>query len=128
MSYETIRESGGIYQRFWGAVDSLELYDSLKEIPKDPCFASAKYVIKDFLGVDVFNAKVKTIVEGLALNKVWKNTNPDIVVAVVTTHEEIIATGQSAMSYRVDSYPRRVFPTLAEARAWIAEIAAKRGA
>lgn len=128
MSYETIRESGGIYQRFWGAVDSLELYDSLKDIPTDPHFASVKYVIKDFLGVDVFDAKVKTIVEGLALNSVWKNTNPDIVVAVVTTHEEIIATSQSAMSYRVGGYPRQVFSTLAEARAWIAEVAAARKA
>ena len=119
MPYETTRESRGIYQKFWGEIASPELYESLKAIPSDPDFASVKYVIKDFLDVEVFDVKVKTIVEGLALNRVWKGTNPDIVVAVVTTNEDIIASCRSAQSYRVDAYPRKVFPTLTAAREWV---------
>ena len=118
MSYQTIREPQGIYQKFWGDVVSPELYESVKVIQDDPDFDSLRYIIKDYLEVGLFDVGVKTVLEGVALSVIGKQINPDIVVAIVTTNPEIIDANNSAQSYHFDAYPRKVFPTLADARAW----------
>lgn len=120
MPYQTNREARGIHQRFWGDIIPPELFDSLKDIPDDPDFPSLRFIIKDYLDVREFDIGVKTLLEGLALNVHWKHINPHIVVAVVTTNPEIIEVCRTALTYSFDAYPRKVFPTLAEARAWIA--------
>ena len=123
MPYQTTREARGIYQKFWGDIVSPELFDSLKAIQETPDFASLRYVIKDYLDVNLFDVGVKTLLEGLALNVHWKHVNPDVVVAIVATHPEIIDTCRSALTYQFDAYPRKVFPTRADAEAWIASFA-----
>ena len=121
MPYETTWEPNGICQKFWGIVESPELFDSLTDVHRDPRFKSLRYVIKDYLDVEVFDVGVKTIVDGLAFNAAAKHRNPHIVVAVVTTDPRIIESSRAALSYRLDAYPRKIFATLAEARAWVNE-------
>ena len=121
MPYQTIWESAGVCQKFWGVVTSPELSDSLRDVRDDPRFDSLQYVIKDYLDVEVFDVGLKTLVDGHALGMVSKRTNPNIVVAVVATNPQIIESSKSASSYRLDSYPRRIFPTIADAREWIKE-------
>ena len=53
MPYQTTREARGIYQKFWGDIVSPELFDSLKAIQETPDFASLRYVIKDYLDVNI---------------------------------------------------------------------------
>ena len=89
-------------------------------IQDDPDFDSLRFVIKDYLDVALFDVGVKTLLEGLVLNMRGKRTNPHIVVAIVTTNQEIIDASNAALSYRFDAYPRKLFPTLDEARHWIA--------
>ena len=125
MSYETIWEPQGIYQRFWGVVSSPELFDSLADIHRDPRVATIRYVIKDYIGVDVFDVGMKTLLEGRALSMVAQQANPDITVAVVTTNPEIIQASEIASSYQLDAYPRKTWPTLADARKWIEEVGIK---
>ena len=120
MPYQTTRESQGIYQKFWGDVVSPELFESMNVIQDDPDFDSLRFVIKDYLDVALFDVGVKTLLEGLVLNMRGKRTNPHIVVAIVTTNQEIIDASNAALSYRFDAYPRKLFPTLDEARHWIA--------
>lgn len=120
MPYQTTWETNGIYQKFWGQVESPELYDSLRVIFDTPHFDKLQYVLKDYLDIETFDVGVKTIVEGLLLNLKGKRTNPNIVVAVVTTNPDIVEASNVALAYRFDAYPRKLFPTLAEARAWIA--------
>ncbi len=119
MPYQTIREPKGIYQKFWGDVVSPELYEAINVIQDDRDFNTLRYVIKDYLDVELFDVGVKTLLEGLALHTISKRTNPDIVVAIVATNPEVIDASNAAQAYHFDTYPREVFSTLAEARAWI---------
>jgi hypothetical protein len=121
MPYQTIWEPAGVCQKYWGVVTSPELFDSLTDTHNDPRFDSIQYAIKDYLDVEVFDVGVKTLLDGHALNMVSKHTNPNVVVAVVTTNPQIIESSKSASSYRLDAYPRKIFPTMAEAREWIEE-------
>jgi hypothetical protein len=120
MPHQTIRESTGLYQRFLGAVTSPELFNSVVEVHSDPAFASFEYVIKDYLGVEVFDVGLKTLIDGRALALGAQRKNPRLVVAVVATDPAIIEASMIATSYRLDAYPREIFPTLAAARDWIA--------
>lgn len=120
MPYQTEREAHGIHQKFWGDLLPPELFDSLKAIPETPDFPSLRYIIKDYREVNTFDIGVKTLLEGLALNMHWKHINPHIVVAVVTTDPEVIDVCRTALTYPFDAYPRQVFSTLEDARAWIA--------
>ena len=119
MPYQTIREPKGIYQKFWGDVVSPELYEAINVIQDDRDFNTLRYVIKDYLDVELFDVGVKTLLEGLALHTIGKRTNPDIVVAIVATNPEVIDASNAAQAYHFDTYPREVFSTLAEARTWI---------
>ena len=119
MPYQTIREPKGIYQKFWGDVVSPELYEAINVIQDDRDFNTLQYVIKDYLDVELFDVGVKTLLEGLALHTIGKRTNPDIVVAIVATNPEVIDASNAAQAYHFDTYPREVFSTLTEARAWI---------
>ena len=125
MPFETIVEPQGIFQKFWGEVSSPELFDSLSDLNKDRRFASIRYVIKDFTDLEMFDVGVKTLLEGRAFSMVAQHTNPDIVVAVVTTDPQIIQASEMASSYNLDAYPRKIFPTLSDARDWIEEVGKK---
>lgn len=128
MPYLTLRESHGIYQKFWGRVASPELFESLNAILDAPSFDSVHYVIKDYLDVELFDVGVKTLLEDMVLAMRSKRINRHIVVAIVTTNPEIIDTGNAALSYRLDTYPREVFSRLDEARTWIAHVSQTQGA
>jgi len=109
MSYETIWEPQGIYQKYWGYLSSPEIFDSFSEIHGDPRFTSIRYVVKDYVGVEVFDVGVKTLLDDRAFNRVAQHANPNIVVAVVTTNPQIIQASEIASSYRLDAYPRKIF-------------------
>jgi len=125
MSYETIWEPQGIYQKYWGYLSSPEIFDSFSEIHGDPRFTSIRYVVKDYVGVEVFDVGVKTLLDDRAFNRVAQHANPNIVVAVVTTNPQIIQASEIASSYSLDAYPRKQWPTLADARKWIEEVGMK---
>ena len=120
MPHETIRETTGLYQKFHGVVTSPELFNSVVAIHNDPGFAALEYVIKDYLEVEVFDVGLKTLIDGHALNLGVQRKNARLIVAVVTTDPNIIEPSLIATSYRLDSYPREIFATVAEARQWIA--------
>lgn len=126
MPHETIWEPNGVCQKFRGVVSSPELFDALTEIRTDLRAGGLRYVIRDFLDVELFDVGVKTLLEGRALSMAIHEHNPDIVVAGVTTKPEIIEVMRAASSYGLDAFPFRTFASIAEARAWIAESAGGR--
>ena len=126
MPHETIWETRGVCQKFRGVVSSPELFDALTEIRTDLRAGGLRYVIRDFLDVELFDVGVKTLLEGRALSMAIHDANPDIVVAGVTTKPEIIEALRAASSYGLDAFPFRVFASVDEARAWIAESAGGR--
>ena len=120
MPYETTWETSGVIQKFRGVVSSPELFDALKDIYHDPRLYSLRYILRDFLEVEIFDVGVKILLEGRASSMMIQDRAPDIVVAVVATSPEIIESMKTASSYGLDVYPFRIFPNVAEARDWIA--------
>ena len=68
---------------------------------------------------------MKTLLDGRAFNLVAQQTNPDIVVAVVTTSPQIIQASEIVSAYHLDAHPRKTFPTVADAREWIETVGKK---
>lgn len=120
MPYETTWETGGVIQKFRGVVSSPELFDALKDLYNDPRLYSLRYILRDFLDVEVFDVGVKILLEGRAASMTIQDRAPDIVVAVVTISPQIIESMKTASSYGLDVYPFKIFPNVAEARDWIA--------
>lgn len=125
MPHETTWEAHGVCQRFRGTLSSPELLAALAEIQDAPGIKSLRYVIRDFLAVDVFDLGVKALLEGRAWSVVMLDEIPDIVVAAITTSPELIALMKTASSYGLDAYPFAIFSNEEEARAWIAEFGGK---
>ena len=120
MPYETTWESNGVIQTFRGVVSSPELFDALKDIYNDPRMHSLRFIIRDFLDVEVFDTGLKILLEGRISSRMVHDRAPDVVAAVVTTNPEIIEAMKAASAYGLDAFPFRILPTVAEARQWIA--------
>lgn len=120
MPYETTWETNGVIQKFRGGVSSPELFDALKDLYNDRRLLSLRYIIRDFLDVEVFDAGLKILLEGRISSRMVHDRAPDVVAAVVTTNPEIIESMKAASAYGLDAFPFRIFPTVAEAREWIA--------
>lgn len=120
MPYETTWETGGVIQKFRGLVSSPELFDALKDLYNDPRLYSLRYILRDFLDVEVFDVGVKVLLEGRAASMTIQDRAPDIVVAIVTTNPQIIESMRVASSYGLDAYPSKICASVAEARDWIA--------
>ena len=121
MPHETTWEPRGICQKFRGTLSSPELLAALAEIQGDDRVKSVRYLIRDFLAVEVFDLGVKALMEGRVWSVMVADQIPDVIVAAVTASPEFIALTKTASSYGLDAYPFALFPSFEEARAWIAE-------
>lgn len=119
MPFETVWEPQGVCQKFWGTVTSPELLDALTSIQRNPRIGSLRYVLRDFLGVELFDAGLKAMMEGRAFSILAHKKNPDVVVAMVTTNCQIVQSITMASSYGLDVYPIRIFSSVSEARQWV---------
>ena len=120
MPYETTWEPQGVSQKFRGVVSSPELLDALADIQNDSRVRTLRYLLRDFLDVDVFDVGLKVLLEGRVWSAAIRDRIPDIVIAVVTTSPEIIRSMQTASSYGLNAHPFAIFPNVDAARAWIA--------
>ena len=128
MPYETTWETNGVVQKFRGSVSSPELFDALKDLYNDRRLLSLRYIIRDFLDVEVFDAGLKILLEGRISSRMVHDRAPDVVAAVVTTNPEIIQSMKAASAYGLDAFPFRILPSVAEARKWIAGLHETRNA
>jgi hypothetical protein len=92
---------------------------SFDEICADPRFDDLRYAITDYLSVDDYEITGEATQEIAALHVGPSLTNPHFVIAAVVVDPQIVAAIEHFISLNFTRQPYRIFPTLAEARAWI---------
>ena len=119
MTCEITWEERGVYKRFSGRVSYSEYRRSQEQVLADPRTDSLRYIINDASALEGFAGTAEDAEEAAAFNYGSSLSNPLIRIAFVTRDLRLIAMIKVASV--ISSYPIRVFPTLAEARAWASE-------
>ena len=120
MPYKHTWEPYGIYRKFDGELTGKEFLQAVQEVEGDSRFDSIRYVINDYL--DTANIEISTNEVNLiaAIDNAAYISNPNIVIAQVTTNpimEKIIAIyTQTPVK---SPYLSINFSYLEEAREWI---------
>ena len=119
MAFELIWESHGLYKRFWDFVTVAELIESVAKPRGDPRFDGIFYVIYDFLAVEGHEVAENAMAGIVAISGGGQAVNPNVVIAVLTTRDEIKDLAWVFASRTLASYPTRIFSSLVHARDWI---------
>lgn len=120
MPYKIIWEAQGVIKHFSGQVDSEELLRAGTDTEADPRFDNYRYVINDFLECTGFSIASPVVDEIAAIDWAASRANSRIRIAVVATAPEIIEVTRQYAASPLNVYTTRIFPTMAEARAWLA--------
>jgi hypothetical protein len=121
MPFELHWEPGGVVRRYIGHMTVAERELSFDQICQDPRFDLLAYTITDYLAVTGYEIVPEATEEIAARHIAPLLTNPGVLIAAVATDPRIIAAiGHFKSLGFVEPKTYRVFPTLAEARAWIA--------
>lgn len=119
MGYSLEWECSGVVKRYHGQVNAAELVEPVVSTQSDARFDQLRYVINDFLGVQGMACTQDDIDVIAAHDMGAAVTNPNIRIAMVTCQPDVIALIQRYLQATGEVYPTRIFPTLAEARAWL---------
>jgi len=121
LSYEVTWEPRGVIKRFSALVTDNEMIQSVVDTEKDARFDELRYVINDFLGITGISMTKDSVEEISVRDRGAAYTNPNIRIAVVATHPEIIALANAYANSPLNAYPTKIFPTLVEARSWLGQ-------
>ncbi len=121
MPYRLTWEPSGVYREYFGDVTVTERRDSLELICGDRRFDDIRYALTNYLAAEAYEVTSAATAEIAALHIAPLVTNPNIAIAAVAFRPDIVAAIQDFKSYAFTSAPYRIFPTLAEARAWLRE-------
>ena len=114
-------EERGVFRKFYGVFKFQELLASVKTVGGDIRFADLRYSILDCLELqdqDVSDAELELVAEHLLGES---DSNPSILVAIVTTSEAVHSMLQRFMALGICPYPMKIFSTVADARMWISQ-------
>lgn len=113
-------EQHGLYRLFTDSVTS-DLLVRIKEANiGDERFDTVHYTICDFSRVREFSWNSGDLDYLSALDRATALYRPDVCVASVTTDDGIASAMRSLRDSGVSPYPRGVFASVPQARAWIA--------
>lgn len=121
MSYELTWEPKGVVKRYFGHVTCAEVLSAGIQSQSDPRFDQYRYAINDFLDCTEFENDREVLEEIAAYAGAAELSNKNIKIAIVATLPAVVAASKQYFELPLQSYPTRLFSTLAEARAWIAE-------
>lgn len=121
MSYELKWEPRGVVKRYFGHVTCAEILAASKESQSDYRFDQYRYAINDYLDCTEFVTDPIALEEIAAFSGAAELSNPNIKVAIIATLPEVIAAAKKYIGLSLQTYPKRIFTTIAEARAWITE-------
>lgn len=126
MSYELVWEPRGVTRRHFGHVSSREVMNAITAIAADPRFDDLHFIIIDYLGTTSLAISAIELEECVAIEGAGLLINPRIRVSVVTTTPEIIAAVKQYTGDNRSTYPRKIFSSVAEARAWVRPVSTPR--
>ena len=120
MPYRLTWEPSGVYRRYVGDVSIAERRESFDTICGDRRFDDLRYTITDYLAVGRYEVTENATAEIAALHIGPLMTNPWIVIAAVAVRSDVVAAIRDFMSHGFIRAPYRIFPTIDDARQWIA--------
>lgn len=119
LGYSIQWEVNGVVKTYFGHVTSPEVVESVVLTESDERFDRLHYVINDFLGVQAMDG-VQSDIDAVAAHDVGAAaTNPNIKIAMVTSQPTVIELVQRYLRASGDVFTTRIFPSMAEARAWL---------
>lgn len=122
MPYQLTWEPEGVYRQYLGRVPIAERTASFDAICSDPRFDALRYCITDYLGATVYEVDEVATMEIAARHVGAAHTNPGIVIAAVAVDPLVIGAIEHFKSLNFIPNPYRIFPTLDDARAWVASL------
>ena len=121
MPYRIRWEGHGVYKRFFGNLTATDVKDAYNEVADDLRFEHIRYVISDYLearaGSDIVESDIADFAE-LERHRLY--SSPDLVSATVACDPAILSKLGLFEGLRVSPFPIGIFPTVADARRWIA--------
>ena len=120
MAYKIHRQAKGIYKKFSGFLTAEEFRESMMRFYADPDFENFLFSINDFTALTGFDISDKDI-RTFAAHRLGAAFTAPVLVAVVATDPELIATISGYQKLTVSTAPTEIFPTLDEALAWLKE-------
>jgi hypothetical protein len=120
MGYEISWEPpNGVIKRHFGEVTGGEMLAAISKTEGDERFDTLRYVINDFLDCTGLTVSPMEIVEIAAIDKAAAATNPNIRIAVVATHPDVVVAANNYADDPFTIYKTRVFASLSAARSWL---------
>lgn len=119
MSYELLWHTGGVTKRFFNIVTNDDMLLSVYESEADPRFENLRYVINDFVEIEGCDFETPVAERIAVQDRGAAFSNPNIRIAVVTTHPQVIAAAEVYIASPLNVYQTRIFATIPEARAWL---------
>ena len=121
MPYRIRWEGYGVYRRFHGLVTQVDFDEANEEMMRDLRYPGIRYIISDYLDAEAGSGLTELSLELYGRKeRLHVAESPDIVRASVAVDAEVLTFLQYRDVAELAPYPYAVFPTVAEARTWIA--------
>jgi hypothetical protein len=109
----------GLVKRHFGHVTGAEVLEGNRIAEADARFDMLRYVIDDFTDCNSLDTSRADIEAIAAIDGAASVSNPSIRIAIVATHPEVMAASTAYANSALKSYTTQLFPTVAQARAWL---------
>lgn len=121
MPYRIRWEGHGVFRRFFDVMTLKEFIDAYQEMCNDVRYEGIRYIISDYLEATPTDEFTEQALKQFAeLERLRYYDSPDTVQAMVATDPRTLEYVRYYENIRVSPYCMRDFPTVAEARHWIA--------
>lgn len=118
MGYQLHWEPVGLVRRYFGQVTDEEFTAAVIRTGADARFDDLRYMILDMREGDVGAVTTECLEHASALERGAAYSNPAIRLAIVVAEDAALQLALAYASSPENIYPTRIFPDLAEARAW----------
>lgn len=120
VGYEVVWvQPSGLIKKHFGHVTSREVLVANRKAEEDFRFDSLRYVINDFSECTEVSISLADIEEISAIDCAAAVTNPQIRLAIVATHPDILAASNAYVNDLLSPFDTRIFSSMNTARSWL---------
>lgn len=121
MPYQVMWEPRGVYTRYSGNVTGADMLGNIEDVCRNERFEQHRYHILDFSDATDLSATEREMLISCGVLIGAAFVNHQVLVAAVVTRDNVRAALERCHALGVSPYVAKMFPTVAEARKWIAE-------
>ncbi len=112
-------QPSGLIKRHFGHVTGRDVLEANRMAEEDFRFDSLRYVINDFSECTQISVSPIEIEEISAVDRAAALTNPNIRLAIVATHPDVVAASTAYANDPLTPFATRVFGSINAARSWL---------